>query len=98
MKDDRPALPSIRAAAELAKLELTAGEERLIERELLELLDFAAPLLELDTTGTEPSGHGLELGNVLREDRASPCKMRLSRATQEGLIPVPGAIGGEGGQ
>lgn len=54
--------------ASLARLELTAGEEKKIEKELSAILEFVEKLNEVNTAGIEPMTGGTNLKNVTRSD------------------------------
>lgn len=54
--------------ASLARIELTAGEEKKFEKELSAILEFVEKLNEVDTAGIEPMSGGTNLQNVTRED------------------------------
>ena len=57
--------------AKLAKLELTEIEKEKLIKDLSAILDYAAKLKEVDTSGIEPTAYALGLKNVMREDVAS---------------------------
>jgi len=59
--------------AQLARLQLTAEETRLFQKQLGEILRHARKLEEVDITGVEPASHALPVGNVFREDEAGEC-------------------------
>lgn len=54
--------------AGLARLNLTADEEEIFERELEEILLFAEKLNEVDTSAVPPQTGGTNLKNIWRED------------------------------
>lgn len=54
--------------AELARLDLKAGEEEKLLKNLQEILDYFKELQEVDTANVEPMTGGTSLKNVLRED------------------------------
>lgn len=54
--------------ASLARIELTAEEEKKFEKELSAILDFVEKLNEVDTAGVAPMTGGTGLQNVTRED------------------------------
>ena len=62
----------VRYVADLARLELTPGEEREFTAQLNAVLEYMDQLNELDTGGVEPTAHVLPLRNVLREDEVRP--------------------------
>lgn len=53
----------------LARLDLTDDEKVLYTEQLDKILDYAAVLQKLDTTGVPPTAHVLPLQNVFREDK-----------------------------
>jgi aspartyl-tRNA(Asn)/glutamyl-tRNA(Gln) amidotransferase subunit C len=59
--------------ARLARIDLTEQELDLYAGQLAAVLDHAAQLAALDTTGVEPTAHPLPLQNVLRKDEPRPC-------------------------
>lgn len=61
---------TVRAIAELAKLELTDAEIALYAGQLSHILDHFHHLAAVDTSHIEPTASVLPLSNVLREDRA----------------------------
>lgn len=54
--------------ARLARLALTDDEIELFTQQLGDVLDHAADVAALDTSGVPPTAHPLPLVNVLRED------------------------------
>ncbi len=58
--------------ARLARLGLTADEEKLFAKQLSAILDYAASLQKLETDSVPPSAHAIPLKNVFREDAAVP--------------------------
>ncbi len=58
----------IKHIAQLARLELTAEEEKRYEKELSNVLNYIDQLQEVDTTNTEPTAQVTGLENILRED------------------------------
>jgi aspartyl-tRNA(Asn)/glutamyl-tRNA(Gln) amidotransferase subunit C len=59
--------------ARLARIDLTEEELDLYAGQLAVVLDHAAQVAALDTTGVEPTAHPLPLQNVLRPDEPRPC-------------------------
>ena len=76
----------VRRVAELACLDLAAGEEGLLTGQLNAILEYMDQLAEVDTTGVEPTSHVLPLTNVMRDDVVHDC---LSNA--EALANAPAA-------
>lgn len=63
----------VKHVAELAKLRLTAAEIEQYTRQLSAILEYAAHLQEVDTSGIPPTPYVLPLTNVMREDEVAPC-------------------------
>jgi aspartyl-tRNA(Asn)/glutamyl-tRNA(Gln) amidotransferase subunit C len=59
--------------AGLARLRLSETELEEFTGQLSAVLDHAADVEALDTSGVEPTAHPLPIVNVLRDDVASPC-------------------------
>lgn len=73
----------VERTAALARLSLGEREIEEMTRDLARILDYAAQLEELDTTGIEPTAHAIPLATPLREDRPEPavdCELVLARA------------------
>lgn len=89
----------VKRIAELARLELTAGELELFTRQLGDILTYVEQIRALDTTGVPPTS------SVLNRpvDRADEPRPSLSRhellrnapdaAPEAGLFKVPRVIG-----
>jgi len=75
--------------ARLARLDLSAGELDRFTTQLGAVLDYAAGVAALDTSGVDPTAHPLPLSNVLREDVVAP-----SLDHGEVLAQAPQAEGG----
>lgn len=58
--------------AKLARLELTAEEKERYQQQLSAILDYAARLQELDTSGIAPTASVLADRSVLRADEPRP--------------------------
>jgi aspartyl-tRNA(Asn)/glutamyl-tRNA(Gln) amidotransferase subunit C len=58
--------------AELARLELSAGEKEQFIAQLNSILTYVEKLNELDTIGVEPTSHVIPMSNVLRADEVKP--------------------------
>ncbi|MEY2519216.1 MAG: aspartyl-tRNA(Asn)/glutamyl-tRNA(Gln) amidotransferase subunit [Verrucomicrobiota bacterium] len=54
--------------AKLARLNLSEEETKLFQTQLRRVLDYAAKLQELDTSGIETAAHAVPVFNVLRDD------------------------------
>ncbi len=63
-------LEEVEHIAELARLELTEEEKELYREQLSAILDYAARLQSLDTTGIPPTSSVLPPRSVLRPDLA----------------------------
>lgn len=57
--------------AQLARLQLTAEETDLFERQLGDVLKYAEKLNEVNVEGVEPAAHAVPIFNVFRQDK--PC-------------------------
>lgn len=65
-------LAEVEHIAQLARLELTAAEKELYRQQLSAILDYAASLQALDTSGIPPTASVLPPRSVLREDLPRP--------------------------
>lgn len=54
--------------AKLARLNLTAEETQLFQKQLGDVLKYAEKLKEVDVTGVEAAAHAVPIFNVFRED------------------------------
>ena len=95
-------LAQVEHIAELAKLELTDEEKELFREQLSAVLDDAARLAELDTSGISPTATVLPLRGALRPDEVLPPWPReqaLANAPQrtEEFFQVQPIFGGDGG-
>jgi len=61
----------IKHIAKLANLPISSSEEKKLESQLTETLNYIAVLEEIDTTKIEPTAHVTGLENVTREDVAN---------------------------
>ena len=79
-------LDEVRRIAALARLRLSAEEERTFAVQLSAILDHVRQLEELDVSGVEPMTHALAAGEArgaprpTRSSRASPRARRSPRA------------------
>jgi aspartyl-tRNA(Asn)/glutamyl-tRNA(Gln) amidotransferase subunit C len=83
--------------AKLARLELTEEEKRLFAEQLGAILEYAAKLNELDTSGVEPTTHVLPISNVLRGDEIRPSwpleqVLRNAPDEEDGQFKVPAVL------
>lgn len=74
----------VRYIAHLARLELTAEEEKKFSRQLGEILAYVDKLKEVDTRNVLPTSHVFALKNVFREDTR-----KKSLAEREALSNAP---------
>jgi aspartyl-tRNA(Asn)/glutamyl-tRNA(Gln) amidotransferase subunit C len=84
--------------ARLARLELTAEELERYTEQLAAVLDHAADVASLDTSGVPPTAHPLPLINVLREDVTVPSLDRdevlaQAPASEDDRFRVPRILG-----
>jgi aspartyl-tRNA(Asn)/glutamyl-tRNA(Gln) amidotransferase subunit C len=92
-------IETVRRIARLARLRLTPEEERYASQ-LSAVLDYAARLQQVDTSGISPTASVLGLQAPLRPDatRASPSRDQiLANAPQpeDGMFRVPRVLEGE---
>jgi aspartyl-tRNA(Asn)/glutamyl-tRNA(Gln) amidotransferase subunit C len=59
--------------ARLARLNLTDEETQLFQKQLEDVLKYAAKLAEVDVSHVEPAAHGVPMFNVFREDEPRDC-------------------------
>lgn len=84
--------------ARLARLDLTDDELDRFTGQLAAVLDHAADVASLDTTGVPPTAHPLPLANVLRDDLPGPSLDReevlaQAPAAEDGRFRVPRILG-----
>ncbi|MFA5838314.1 MAG: Asp-tRNA(Asn)/Glu-tRNA(Gln) amidotransferase subunit GatC [Bellilinea sp.] len=65
-------LAEVEHIAQLARLELSAAEKELYRQQLSAILEYAARLQALDTSGIPPTASVLPPRSVLREDEPRP--------------------------
>ncbi len=65
-------LEEVEHIALLARLELTEVEKELFREQLSDILDYAARLQSLDTSGISPTSSVLPPHSILREDQPVP--------------------------
>jgi aspartyl-tRNA(Asn)/glutamyl-tRNA(Gln) amidotransferase subunit C len=58
----------VKHIAKLARLGLTEKEIEKFQKELSKILDYIEKLKEVDISEIEPTGHSIEINNVMRED------------------------------
>ena len=91
-------IPTVRHIADLAGLEFSDDEIRVLSRQLNEVLIYIEKLNELDLLSVEPTSHAAGAGASLREDRvvpSVPSSEALANApeTRGGHFTVPRVIG-----
>ena len=84
----------VKYVAHLARLSLTAEEEKKFGTQLVQVLDYIAKLNELDVSQVEPTAHAVPLVNVTRPDEVRPSipnedALRNAPAKASGLFIVP---------
>ena len=62
----------VESTAALARLSLSKREADRLAADLDAILDYVATLNEVDTSGTEPTHHVIQLPTPLREDEPAP--------------------------
>jgi aspartyl-tRNA(Asn)/glutamyl-tRNA(Gln) amidotransferase subunit C len=85
--------------ARLARLALTPDELDRYRTQLAVILDHAARVQAIDTTGFEPTAHPLGLTNVFRPDEVRPPLdadevLSQAPAARDGYFEVPPALEG----
>ncbi len=90
-------LEEVRHIAGLARLQLSPEEEELYRKQLSAILDYAARLLALDTSGVPPTSSVLPTHSRLRADQPRPglpLQVLLKNAPQEegGQFRVPAVL------
>ncbi len=84
--------------AHLARLDITDDELDLYTEQLAAVLEHAADVEALDTSGVPPTAHPLPIANVLREDEIQPSLERdevlgQAPAVEDGRFRVPQILG-----
>jgi aspartyl-tRNA(Asn)/glutamyl-tRNA(Gln) amidotransferase subunit C len=84
--------------ARLARLDVTDDEVDRFTEQLAAVLEHAADVAALDTTGVPPTAHPLSLANVLRDDVPGPSLDReevlaMAPAAEDGRFRVPRILG-----
>ena len=84
--------------AKLARLQLTDEEVDLFTEQLAAVLEHAADVEALDTSGVPATAHPLPLENVLRDDVVTPSLdrdevLREAPETEDGRFKVPPILG-----
>ncbi len=86
--------------ARLARLDVSEEEVDRYTEQLAAVLEHAADVAALDTSGVPPTAHPLPLANVLREDDMQPSLDRdevlaEAPAAEDGRFRVPRILGEE---
>jgi aspartyl-tRNA(Asn)/glutamyl-tRNA(Gln) amidotransferase subunit C len=97
---DRITPADVAHVAKLARLDLTEEEMARLVVELGAVLDHAADVAALDTSGVAPTAHPLPLRNVLRPDEPRPVLERdevlaMAPRAEDGRFRVPPILGEE---
>ena len=84
--------------ARLARLELTDDEVDTFTEQLAAVLEHAADVAALDTSGVPPTAHPWPLENVLRDDTVTPSLdrddvLREAPEAEDGRFKVPPILG-----
>jgi aspartyl-tRNA(Asn)/glutamyl-tRNA(Gln) amidotransferase subunit C len=84
----------VKYVAHLARIGLSAEEERAMAAHLSGILGYIEKLKELDITGVEPTAHAVPMVNVMRADVVRPSlahedAMANAPAKANGLFLVP---------
>jgi aspartyl-tRNA(Asn)/glutamyl-tRNA(Gln) amidotransferase subunit C len=58
----------VQQVAALARLQLSRDDEERLREQLNQILEYMGKLDQLDTSGTEPFSHGVDVATPLRED------------------------------
>ena len=83
--------------ARLARINLTADEAKIFQRQLDNVLKYAEKLRQLDVTGIDAAAHALPVFNVFREDASRDwftAEQALGNAPRQanGLFIVPKVV------
>jgi aspartyl-tRNA(Asn)/glutamyl-tRNA(Gln) amidotransferase subunit C len=97
MSDYRIDLEQVRHVARLARLELSADEERSLAADLSAIVTYIDKLNQLDTANVEPTTQVAEAGTPARDDvvtnqPASAQMLANAPARQDNLFLVPKII------
>ena len=95
---DRITRQDVSHVARLARLDLTDEELDRFTGQLADVLEHAAGVAALDTTGVEPTAHPIPLVNVLRPDEPRPGLDRdevlaMAPAAEDNRFRVPRILG-----
>lgn len=97
---ERISRDDVASVAKLARLRLTDAELDRATDQLGDILDHARDMASLDLDGVEPTSHPYPLGNVLRDDVATPSLDRdevlaAAPSAEAGMFRVPPVMGEE---
>ncbi len=97
MAESKISAEQVRHVAQLARLELTPGEEQRLQVELSAILAYVDKLNELDTSDVEPTAQVGESGTPMRDDevtnRPAPAEMLANAPARDGsFFKVPKII------
>ena len=92
-----PTKLDVRYVAQLARLELSAEEAELYERQLADVLRYVEKLDSADVRDVEPAAHALPAANVFRDDEARDCfsaeeALRNAPRQRDQLFIVPKVV------
>lgn len=62
----------VKHIARLARLKLSAKEEKEMTTQLAKMLDYFNMIREVNTDEVPPTVHAVEVANIVREDRVKP--------------------------
>ena len=84
----------VKHIAHLARLELSADEEKQLAGQLGQILGYVEKLKEVDVTNVEPTAHAVPMVNVTRPDEIRPSlpqedALRNAPKQSDGLFVVP---------
>jgi aspartyl-tRNA(Asn)/glutamyl-tRNA(Gln) amidotransferase subunit C len=93
-------IETVRAIAELARLDIDAGEAEALARQFAHTLERFEALRKLDVEGVEPMRGAPGGANVLREDRPEPSLspdaiLANAPARVDDFYRVPKTVGGD---
>src|SRR3989344_6753078 len=77
-------IPELKKIAQLARIKLTADEEKRYAETISVVLDYMKILNEVDTSGVEQTSQVTGLEDVVRVDESRDCKI-----TKELLVQMP---------
>jgi len=85
---------NVQYVAHLARIALTADEQKKFGEQLSNILGYIEKLNQLDVSGIEPTAHAVPLVNVFRPDEIRPSlanseALRNAPASANGLFMVP---------